>query len=247
MARVMPVRAACMSQLPLRTVAVAATFGLLLTVGTPAFSALTLGVAAMPVLAQSSTHSAQAAIAPATRPPLPAKPLAKPDWRDLTPAQQVSLQPLTSHWSSMGDVQRRKWIAIAANYPRLSPAEQTKLHSRMTEWASLSQKERAQARLNFAESKQLTPNQKAATWQAYQALSPEEKRKLATSAPARPTGAAAAAKPVPPQKMAAIPVTRNTPQQTPKIPASTQVVNKNTLLPHPPTPLASAPATTQRN
>ena len=69
--------------------------------------------------------------------------------------------------------------------------------------------QRAQARLNFGKTKelsrQLTPEEKKARWEAYQALSPEEKQKLAAKASPNPTGAATAVKPVSPQKLAAVP------------------------------------------
>ena len=61
----------------------------------------------------------------------------------------------------------------------MAPAEQLKLHARMNEWVALSQQERTQARLNFAQSKQVPQSHKSATWEAYQALSQEEKAKLA--------------------------------------------------------------------
>ena len=57
----------------------------------------------------------------------------------------------------------------------MSGAEQAKLHSRMTEWAALSPQQRTQARLNFAETKQLSPDDKKAKWEAYQALPPGRK------------------------------------------------------------------------
>lgn len=205
----------------------------------------------------ASVTRAQAQVVPATPPsahafapsPKPGGPasnsgalgtLTKPEWQDLTPAQQLSLQPLAVSWKTLEETSKRKWIALAANYPNLTPAEQLKLHSRMTEWVSLSPKQRDQARLNFARSKQHTPTQKAATWQAYQALSPEEKKKLASSATPKPVGAAAAAKPVPPQKLATVPVTRHTPKQMPRTAAATRGVNRNTLLPHSPPSAASA-------
>src|SRR5665647_1999210 len=87
--------------------------------------------------------------------------------------------------------------------------------------------------------------QKAATWQAYQALSPEEKQKLAILATPKPVGAAAAIKPVAPQKLAAVPVTRQTPKQLPKIAVSNHAVDKKTLLPHPKSPVV--PSTAQQN
>jgi len=158
----------------------------------------------------------------------------RPEWKDLTPEQQLSLRPLASEWNTLEEARKRKWLALARNYQTLSPTEQAKLHSRMTEWVSLSPQQRTQARLNFASSKQLTPTQKAATWEAYQALSPEEKQKLATLATPKPIGAATTTKPVPVHKLAIVPVTRKTPKQTPKLSTASDTVNKKTLLPRTP-------------
>jgi hypothetical protein len=155
----------------------------------------------------------------------------KPLWQELTPTQKVSLAPLATHWNTLEEAQKRKWIAIASNYPALGEAEKIKMHNRMTEWVSLSNQQRAQARLNFAQSKQLTPTEKTASWEAYQALSPEEKQKLAALAPPKLTGAAIATKPVPPQKLAAIPPKRPMPLQAPKAVAETPAVHRYTLLP----------------
>lgn len=168
----------------------------------------------------------------------------KPSWKDLTPEQQLSLKPLAAHWSTLEEAHKRKWIAMAMNYPNLPPAEQDKIRSRMTEWVSLNQQQRTQARLNFARSKQLTPSQKTATWQAYQALSPEEKQKLATSAIPKPVGVAAAVKPVPPHKLAIVPMTRQTPVHLPRLSTANDTLNRNTLLPN--SPRSIAPAAVQK-
>ncbi len=164
-----------------------------------------------------------------------------PSWQDLTPAQRVSLKPLAASWNPLEAALKRKWIALAANYPTLTPAEQAKLHSRMSEWSLLSKQERAQARLNFAESKNLTPDQKVATWEAYQALDPEEKKKLAASAPPKPSGAAGAAKPVAPQKLATVPLSRKNQTQAATITPPQKVIDSNTLLPLPVPATESAP------
>ena len=220
----------------------AAVISLLTAVTVSSSDVLAQSTPATPQLAQSPAKP----IGPAVSAKSPVTPQAstKPDWRDLTPAQQLSLTPLAAKWDTLGEAQKRKWIAIAANYPHLSPAEQVKLHSRMTEWVSLSPQQRSQARLNFAESKQLTSSQKTATWEAYQALSPEEKKKLAVAATPKPAGAAIATKPVSPKKLATVPLTKETPKEMPKISPSKQTVNKNTLLPHaqPPAQAASAPS-----
>ncbi|NDP39218.1 MAG: DUF3106 domain-containing protein [Rhodoferax sp.] len=191
--------------------------------------ALAQGVAATPLQATSAVKRVNPpAVTKASNTPMTSS---QPTWQDLTPAQQVSLRPLAAHWSSLDSARKRKWIALAANYSALAPPEQAKLHSRMTEWASLSPKQRDQARLNFAQSKQISATQKAATWEAYQALSPEEKQKMAKSAPPKPAGAATAAKPVAPDKLTKIPLRKPTTRQASEVPAISQSVNRNTLLP----------------
>lgn len=195
----------------------------------PAASQPATPLAINPLIAASAAKSVTVPKAPS-----------KPNWQELTPAQQLSLKPLSENWNTLEEAQKRKWIAIAANYPTLAPAEQTKLHNRMTEWVSLSYQQRAQARLNFAQSKKLSSSEKATNWEAYQALSPEEKKKLATLAPPKVTGAAIAAKPVHPQKLTQIPLTRQTLIETPKTAATNHAVNRHTLLPHPKPPVEPA-------
>lgn len=207
----------------------AAALLLLMTLSTPASHVLAQTAAHPALLAASSEKMPGAASA--VKNPGAVKNSSRPAWQELSPLQQTSLKPLAADWNTLGESQKRKWIAIAANYPKLAPTEQEKLHSRMTEWVSLSQRQREQARLNFAQSKQLTSSQKAATWSAYQALSPEEKQRLATSATPKPVGAATATKPVPQQKLATVPVNRQTQKQAPKMAAASHAMDRNTLLP----------------
>lgn len=138
-----------------------------------------------------------------------ARVLSHPVWTELTPVQRQALAPLASNWDTISVSQKLKWLEISRNYGSLPAAEQATLNSRMHEWVSLSPQERAQARLNFGKTKelsrQLTPEEKNARWQAYQALSPEEKRKLAAKASPKPRGAATAVKPVAPQKLVTLP------------------------------------------
>lgn len=157
------------------------------------------------------TAAASAPGAPKSAASAPAKvAVSKPAWAELSPMQQQALAPLASSWNTnISEPQKRKWLEISKNYPSLTPEGKANLHSRMNEWVTLSPQQRAQARLNFAKtkelSKQLTPEEKKATWQTYQALSPEEKQKLAAKASPKPAGAATAVKPVAPQKLAPVP------------------------------------------
>ncbi|MGH8804512.1 MAG: DUF3106 domain-containing protein [Polaromonas sp.] len=180
---------------------------------------LSLGLMLAGLLALPATGFAQAAkpavaaSAPVAGKPLapaPAKPVAsRPSWAELTPMQQQALKPLALSWDAISEPQKRKWLEVSKNYSSLPPEGQATMHSRMNEWVTLSPQERAQARLNFGKTKelsrQLTPEEKKAKWQTYQELSAEEKQKLAAKASPKLAGAATAVKPVAPQKLAAVP------------------------------------------
>lgn len=173
-------------------------------------------------------------LAQTTATPTP-KPLSTPlmalAWKDLSTVQRQSLKPLESTWDTLNDGHKRKWIALAHNYPQLAPAEQAKMHGRMAEWAALKPRAREMARLNFAETKKVTPAERAANWEAYQALSPEEKKRLAKKTPAKPAGAAVSTKPLPPSKLTPVPVTRLSPETDRAKFTAQQAIDPNTLLP----------------
>lgn len=167
----------------------------------------------------------------ATSVPTPVSMDTDPRWEQLSPTEQQSLQPLASIWSGLSQGHRRKWLALAKNYAGMSEADREKLQSRMAEWAALKPKEREQARLNFAQTKKLPSDTRTATWEAYQALSEDERRALLDKAPKKPAGAAVAAKPVAPSKLAEVPVTRKTPEPA-KISSNPRpVIDRYTLLP----------------
>ncbi|WP_280190231.1 DUF3106 domain-containing protein [Delftia sp. PS-11] len=159
-----------------------------------------------------------------------------PRWGELTPGQSDVLEPLEERWSLMDALQKRRWIALAEGYDKLSEKEQEKLRSRMQDWSSLSAQQRSQARLNFALSNRFATD-KRAQWEAYQALSDEEKRLLAARAAPKPAGAATAIQPVAPKRLARIPaaaVAPSTVPNLPKIPPAT--------IHHPPPPVPATPA-----
>lgn len=200
----------------------------LTTLSTSVSCALAQNVAAPSAPITSGTRTPSPAAASAKSPAVAAT---QPAWRELTSQQQLALKPLAAKWASLPDSNRRKWLAISKNYGSLSAAEQAKMHSRMAEWVSLSQRQRSEARLQYAQTKQLSPAEKAANWQAYQALSVEERQRLAAKAAPKPVGAAPATKPVPPQKLAVVPVTRKTPTRSAKIAVAREAVDQKTLLP----------------
>ncbi len=156
----------------------------------------------------------------------------KPAWKDLTPAQRQALQPLAPHWDRLNEQHKLKWLALSKNYPSLSSEEQVKLHLRMSKWATLSQQQRTQARQNFKEIKGLSPEQKASEWEAYQALSPEEKRKLANQARTQPAGVTTV-KPSTSTTPKLSQVPRRSTTARPNLAEASSSVQQHTLLPRP--------------
>jgi len=153
----------------------------------------------------------------------------KPDWKELTAAQKQALSPLAQLWPTMTEAHKRKWLALSQNFSQLPDADKNTLQGRMREWAALSSQQRAQARLNFADAKQLPQDERRSKWEAYQALSPEEKQKLAAQKPTAKVGAALAPKPVSAEKLAVTP-TATANKALPRI-ASDQAA-PTTLLPN---------------
>lgn len=131
------------------------------------------------------------------------------DWSKLKAGERQALAPLAGVWSALHPTQQRKWLEVSRNFGSLPPAEQAKMQERMRAWATLSPRERAQARLNFGKAteiaRELSPAEKMAKWEAYQALPAQQRQKLAEQAKARNLGAAPAALPVPAQKLAVLP------------------------------------------
>jgi len=154
---------------------------------------------------------------------------AGPAWSELSIPQQQALKPLTKLWPTMTAAHKRKWLAVSQNFIQRSDQEQITIQSRMQEWAALSPQQRAAARLNFAGAQQHPTEDKRAKWEAYQALSPEEKQNLAAQQ-ARPVGGGAPAiKPVASDKLAS-PPSANGNKALPRI-ASNQAA-PSTLLPN---------------
>lgn len=138
--------------------------------------------AAAPAAATSAAVPAQPAVSlslPNAFPTLaPANPLS---WARLSPQQHEALAPVGRLWDSFSDARKRRWIKIAARYPKMSAEEQKRLHERMTQWANLTQEERRVARENYQVSKDLSAQARERAWKDYQKLTPEQKARLAAA------------------------------------------------------------------
>ena len=175
---------------------------------------------------------AQTLQASAANPPArsSAAPASNSSWQSLQSSQKKALAPLAPHWAQISQAQKNKWLAMSNNFDNLSTKEQAILHERMAEWASLTPQQRAQARLNFNQTKTLDADAKKTQWETYQALSPEDKKKLAAQQTTGIRGAATASKAASPNKV--IPLSgKSIPAEAATKSTSSIVIDKKTLLP----------------
>lgn len=122
-------------------------------------------------VAQAGTSGPAATDATATQP-----------WSALTPEQQKVLAPLAQQWHTLDDISQAKWLRVALRFEHMSPEKQARLQARMHHWAQLTPQQRAEARLRFQQTRQLSPDERRRKWEAYQALSPEDRQDLSRQA-----------------------------------------------------------------
>jgi hypothetical protein len=132
--------------------------------------------------------------------------VAKPAWKDLSPAQRDALAPLANDWDKFERNRKLKWLDVANKYPQLSPESQKRLHERMVEFVKLTPEQRRTARTNFQRAYELPMEQRQSLVQQYQELPPEKKQALADKA---------AKKEEPPRRRATKPETKTDAKSTP--------------------------------
>lgn len=171
-----------------------------------------------------------------------AKPLfSGPGWGLMTRDQKLALYPLAERWDYMSQAQKRRWLALADTFGTMPEEEQHRLHQRMGSWAGLTAQQRSQARLNFATARALSPADIEAQWEAYQALSSDQKMRLAATAP-KPRGAATALNPVPSKRLAKVPAPTYAQSQFANAPKIVLPSTSAVRLPAPAAPVELAPA-----
>lgn len=171
--------------------------------------------------------------AQSTSPSATIKSEASPRWPELTNEQQQALTPLQKLWPEINQARKRKWLAVSSNFQDLPELEQQKLQDRMREWASMTEVERAQARLQYAHAQAIGVDERRQRWEAYLALSQEEREQLAQHRPRKPQGAAVALRPAPRSKIIT-PVQRtdtSTHQGFSALRIDTDQIHPSTLLP----------------
>jgi hypothetical protein len=174
--------------------------------------AVALGALASAQAQQTAQPAAAASTAPppgSVIPPMLAKPVPKPVarpaaksadkpiWSQLSPAQQLALEPLHAEWDPMEGVRKQKWLELANRYAAMKPEEQQRVHERMREWIKLTPAQRKVARQNYTQAKTISPDEKSATWESYKQLPDDQKQKLAEQAARKPLTNVPPAKTIP--------------------------------------------------
>ncbi len=183
------------------------------------------------VQAQTQPQNAIVAGQPMVTALAPAKPASR-EWQALSKRQKQALAPLSSEWHTLTAAQKQKWRTLAKSFLALSDEEQMTLHARMRDWATLTPRQRNQARFNFNSAQSLTIQDKRAQWEAYQALTAQEKKTL-SSGPKPPVKSAARSTTPPSSRLVRPPLLPvNASQATPRV-ALSRPVHPKTLLPQP--------------
>lgn len=103
-------------------------------------------------------------------------------WAALTSQQKRDLHPLQKEWVGLTADRQQKWLEVAARMPFMSNDERGRVRERMREWARMSPSQRGQARLQFQEVRQWPSEDRQARWEAYLALTDDERTALAGQA-----------------------------------------------------------------
>ncbi|MBU6272617.1 MAG: DUF3106 domain-containing protein [Betaproteobacteria bacterium] len=105
-------------------------------------------------------------------------PINQPKWAELSTFQQETLAPLQSAWNGLPAAKKRSWLALTEKMPAMNPADRAAAQQRIREWAALSPEQRRMARDNYRLAKSLDRDERLATWESYQQMTPEQRSVL---------------------------------------------------------------------
>ena len=128
-----------------------------------------------PSRAAQQAPAPQASAAPRSRSLLP---LVQPLWSELSDSQRKILAPLESQWNTLTLAEKRPWLTLAARLPKMKTEERARAEKRIREWAALTPEQRRLARNNYRLAKKLPKEQRVATWEQYQQMTPEQQAVL---------------------------------------------------------------------
>jgi Protein of unknown function (DUF3106) len=116
--------------------------------------------------------------------------LAQPLWSELSPAQRGVLLPFEMQWNALPVKEKRAWVKLANDFPKMQPAQQARARKRMQEWANLTTAQRKLARDNFRLAKAVPTQEQKREFENYQSMSTEQRRVLRSAGSTSNTAAA---------------------------------------------------------
>lgn len=108
-------------------------------------------------------------------------PLVQPLWSDLSAGQQAVLEPFRAQWNGWSAAEKRSWVKLADQVPKMSEQARARADERIREWATLTPEQRRLARQNYRLAKRLPPDERQAQWERYREMTPEQRSVLRTS------------------------------------------------------------------
>lgn len=108
-------------------------------------------------------------------------PLVQPLWNDLSAGQQAVLEPFRAQWNGWSAAEKRSWVKLADQVPKMSAQARERADERIREWAALTPEQRRLARQNYRLAKRLPPDERQAQWERYSEMTPEQRSVLRTS------------------------------------------------------------------
>jgi Protein of unknown function (DUF3106) len=104
--------------------------------------------------------------------------LAQPLWSELSAGQRETLSPFEKQWNGLPVKEKRAWVKLADDFPKMQPAQQARARKRMQEWATLTTAQRKLARDNFRLAKAVPSQEQKREFENYQSMSVEQRRVL---------------------------------------------------------------------
>jgi Protein of unknown function (DUF3106) len=101
--------------------------------------------------------------------------LAQPLWSELSPAQKQVLGPFETQWNALPVKEKKAWVKLSDDLPKMSAQQQTRARQRIKDWANLSPNERKLARDNYRLATAVPKSEQNSQYQSYRSLTPDQR------------------------------------------------------------------------
>ena len=115
-----------------------------------------------------------------------ATPDTHPAWEQLSSAERDLLTaPIRERWNS-NPGERARMLEHARRWQDMTPEERKRAHHGMKRWSHMDPKKRAEARALFGKMRDMSPEQRKALREEWQAMTPEQRKAWIEANPPQP-------------------------------------------------------------